>query len=173
MEKRSAKQIDQWIAAGKDVVLYTSRQLEVGTNPESSLKINGVVSAFLVSIVNRLTVRPSFFIAKGGITSSDVASKGLLAEKAQILGQAIPGVPVWKLDEKSKFAEILYIVFPGNVGGESGLWKCGIDLNIIFEFGPKFISTSTPNTYVTCIELFTRQKRSLKKQRPSILLCLP
>ena len=118
-----SQQIDHWLAAGKDVVLYTSRLLEVGKDPESSLRINGVVSAFLVRVVNRLTIRPSFFIAKGGITSSDVASKGLLAEKALILGQAIPGVPVWELDEKSKFQKILYIVFPGNVGGESALWE--------------------------------------------------
>src|SRR3712207_7851318 len=46
-----AEQIDQWLAAGKDGVLYTSRHLEVGQNPESNLQINQVVSSFLVRIV--------------------------------------------------------------------------------------------------------------------------
>jgi uncharacterized protein YgbK (DUF1537 family) len=116
-----AKQTDEWIDSGQDVVIYTSRQLEVGKDSESNLTINRTVSSFLVDIVQKLQVRPSFFVAKGGITSSDLASKGLSAEKALILGQAIPGVPVWSLDAKSKFPEMIYIVFPGNVGDQSAL----------------------------------------------------
>ncbi len=115
------KQVDQWLESGNDVLIYTSRQLEVGKDPESSLKINSIVSEFLVKVVKGLAVRPSFIVAKGGITSSDLASKGLSAEKALILGQAIPGVPVWKLDSKSKFPEIIYVVFPGNVGDHTAL----------------------------------------------------
>lgn len=115
------RQTDQLLSSGKDVVIYTSRKLQEGHDAQSSLKINGVVSTFLVNIVKGLTVRPSFIVAKGGITSSDLASKGLSAKKALILGQAIPGVPVWKLDLHSKFPEIVYIVFPGNVGGEAAL----------------------------------------------------
>ena len=118
-----SKKIDEWLGKGRDVVIYTSRQLEAGIDSESSLRINRAVSDFLVHVISQLTVRPSFFIAKGGITSSDLASKALIAGKALILGQAIPGVPVWELDEKSKFPKILYIVFPGNVGGASALWE--------------------------------------------------
>ena len=117
-----SKKIDHWLSAGKDVVVFTSRSLVAGGNANESLTINGVVSDYLVSIIQRLTVRPAFFIAKGGITSSDLASKGLSSKKANILGQAIPGIPVWKLANDSKFSKILYIVFPGNVGGESALW---------------------------------------------------
>lgn len=117
------KQIDSCLASGQDVVMYTSRELKTGIDMESSLKINSVVSTFLVDIVKGLNVRPSFVIAKGGITSSDLASKGLSAESALILGQAIAGVPVWKLDLASKFPEILYVVFPGNVGDQAALWN--------------------------------------------------
>jgi uncharacterized protein YgbK (DUF1537 family) len=116
-----SQQIDRLLADGRDVVLYTSRGLQPGSDAEGSLRINNAVSNFLVKVVRHLSVRPSFIIAKGGITSSDLASKALLSEKALILGQAIPGVPVWKLDVKAKFSKILYIVFPGNVGGESAL----------------------------------------------------
>jgi uncharacterized protein YgbK (DUF1537 family) len=114
-------QTDEWIAAGNKVVIYTSRRVEVGSDPESSLKINAFVSGFLVGILKGLTVRPKFIVAKGGITSSDLATKGLSAEKALILGPVIPGVPVWQMDAKSNFPAILYVVFPGNVGDEAAL----------------------------------------------------
>jgi uncharacterized protein YgbK (DUF1537 family) len=115
------QQTNQWLASGKDVIIYTSRQLEVGKDAESNLQINTIVSAFLVRLVQGLTIRPAYIVAKGGITSSDLATKGLGTVKALILGQIIPGVPVWQLDEQSKFPGMLYIVFPGNVGDHSAL----------------------------------------------------
>ena len=118
-----SQKIDQWLTEGKDVVVYTSRALAAGADANESLKINSAVSNYLVALIQRLSVSTSFFIAKGGITSSDLASKGLSSKKAHIFGQAIPGVPVWRLDSDSKFSKILYIVFPGNVGGTSALWE--------------------------------------------------
>jgi uncharacterized protein YgbK (DUF1537 family) len=118
-----SRQVDQLTSTGNNVVIYTSRRLETGHDVESNLKINSIVSGFLVSITKGLTARPKFIVAKGGITSSDIASKGLLAEKALVLGAVIPGVPVWLMDEKSSFPGILYVVFPGNVGDESSLEK--------------------------------------------------
>jgi uncharacterized protein YgbK (DUF1537 family) len=112
---------DKLLAAGRDVVIHTSRLLQTGRDAEENLYINSIVSAFLVDIIRGLDTRPSFIVAKGGITSSDIATKGLSAEKALVLGQVIAGVPVWKLDVKSKFPEIIYVVFPGNVGGDPAL----------------------------------------------------
>jgi len=114
-------QTNRWLASGEHVVIYTSRKLEAGHDSASSLKINAVVSEFLVRIMKGISVRPRFIIAKGGITSSDIASKGLSAEKAMVLGAVIPGVPVWRMDIKSKFPDILYVVFPGNVGDDMAL----------------------------------------------------
>ena len=116
-------QLDRWLGSGKHVVIYTSRELKSGSDAASSLMINSTVSSFLVDIVKGLTVQPSFFLAKGGITSSDLASKGLGAASALILGQAIAGVPVWQLDTNSKFSELIYIVFPGNVGDNTELYN--------------------------------------------------
>ena len=115
------QQTDRWLAAGKDVVISTSRTLEVGHDSASSLQINATVSNFLVGIMKGIAVRPKFIVAKGGITSSDLASKGLSAEKALVLGAIIPGVPVWRMDRGSKFPEILFVVFPGNVGDQTAL----------------------------------------------------
>jgi uncharacterized protein YgbK (DUF1537 family) len=125
-----SRQTDQWLSAGNNVVIYTSRTLEVGVDSESSLKINGVVSGFLVSILKGLTVRPKFIVAKGGITSSDLATKGLSAEKAFVLGAITPGVPVWQMDSKSKFPGISYVVFPGNVGNQNSLLEVCRKLDI-------------------------------------------
>ncbi|WP_026464384.1 four-carbon acid sugar kinase family protein [Adhaeribacter aquaticus] len=119
-------QTNELLAAETDVVIYTSRDLQTGQDAESNLRINSLVSNFLVHIVQSLTVRPRFLVAKGGITSSDLATKGLQAEKALIMGQILPGVPVWKMDEKSKFPHLIYVVFPGNVGDHTALaeaWK--------------------------------------------------
>ena len=116
-----SKRIDALISSGNNVVVYTSRSLQTGNDAASSLQISARISAFLVDIVKQLSVRPRFIVAKGGITSSDLASKGLLAESGWVLGPVIPGVPLWQLDEKSKFPGIMYVVFPGNVGGENAL----------------------------------------------------
>ena len=43
------------------------------------------ISDALTSIVNRINIRPKFLIAKGGITSSDVGTKGLGIKKALVL----------------------------------------------------------------------------------------
>jgi len=60
-------------------------------------------------------------VAKGGITSSDVATDGLNVKRAMVLGQILPGVPVWKTGPESRFENLVYIVFPGNVGGPTAL----------------------------------------------------
>ena len=66
--------------------------------------------------VDALTCTPKFLIAKGGITSSVIATKALGVERAIVLGQLLPGIPVWKLGTESKFPGLAYIIIPGNVG---------------------------------------------------------
>ncbi|MBN8825456.1 MULTISPECIES: four-carbon acid sugar kinase family protein [unclassified Spirosoma] len=116
-----SQQMGNWLEARENVVLYTSRQQKVGIDAIESLTINSLVSDFLVKVLQKLAVRPKFIVAKGGITSSDLASNGLSAEKALVLGPIIPGVPVWQMTEGSKFPGIRYVVFPGNVGDEAAL----------------------------------------------------
>lgn len=116
-----AKQIDLYIGTGKDVILYTSRTPIKGKSKTDSLSIVNKVSNGIISVVQKLSKRPKYILAKGGITSSDVATKGLLVKRAQVLGQVLKGVPVWQLDNESKFPEMPYIVFPGNVGNKSAI----------------------------------------------------
>ena len=109
-----------------DAVLYTSRGLVTKNNTgtgEESLDINRRVSASLVRVVKGLEGAPRFIIAKGGITSSDVATKALGVERAWVLGRLLPGVPVWQLGPETRLPGLPYVVFPGNVGGERALFE--------------------------------------------------
>lgn len=117
----AAQQVDDFLRAGRDVVLFTSRQLVTGGDAGESLRIGQRVSGALVEIVGRLTTSPRFFIAKGGITSSDLATRALGVRRAIVRGQILPGIPVWQLGPESCFPGLNYIVFPGNVGGASAL----------------------------------------------------
>ncbi len=110
------------IESGHTVLVYTSRQLlDIPGSMEDKLKISVAISDAVTDIVSRLSVRPSFIIAKGGITSSDIGVKALRVRRALVMGQIAPGIPVWRTDEGSKFPGMPYIIFPGNVGKEETL----------------------------------------------------
>ena len=112
---------DRAMSAGQDVVLYTSRDLVTGHDAASSLAIGQQVSSALVAIVAALSVTPRFLVAKGGITSSDLATQALQVRRATVMGQIIPGVPVWRTGAESRLPGLAYVVFPGNVGGDDAL----------------------------------------------------
>jgi len=116
-----SQKIDNLIQQGKDVILYTSRKLISTKGADSNLNIGSRVSRYLTDIVSGLSITPNFVIGKGGITSSDIATQSLKIKRAIILGQMIPGVPVWQTLRDSKFPDIPFIVFPGNVGDQSAL----------------------------------------------------
>jgi uncharacterized protein YgbK (DUF1537 family) len=117
----ATRQVDKLLHHGHLTLLHTSRDLVTGASAEESLAISRSVSSALVEVVRNLQVRPGFLIAKGGITSSDVATIGLGVRRAIVRGQLLPGVPVWRLGAESKFPGLDYVVFPGNVGSDSAL----------------------------------------------------
>lgn len=119
--QRVARQADALIAGGRDVVIYTSREWVGGRDAADSLRIGKRVSEALIGIVRELSCRPRYVLAKGGITSSDIATHGLGVRRAMVLGQVLPGVPVWRLGPESRYPGLLYVVFPGNVGGPTAL----------------------------------------------------
>lgn len=114
---------EDFIRRGKTVVIYTCRKLlslEEDT-PEKALVRSAKISDAVQSLVGSLQVCPGFVLAKGGITSSDIGIRALHVTKARVLGQIQPGVPVWETDTDSKFPNIPYIIFPGNVGDRNSL----------------------------------------------------
>jgi len=121
--ERVAGQADEALRLDQDVVAYTGRQLITGEDAESSLSISQRVSEGLVSIVQGISTRPRYVVGKGGITSSDLATRALGIKRALVLGQILPGVPVWQLGAESRYPGMPYVVFPGNVGGPEALAK--------------------------------------------------
>ena len=105
-------------------MLYTSRELVRSEDPAESLAIARRVSDAVVEVVQQVrTARPAWVVAKGGITSHEVAANGLGIRRARVEGQFWEGqVSLFSAQEAP--AEVLgmpYVVFPGNVGGEQAL----------------------------------------------------
>lgn len=107
-----------------DVMLFTSRDRVDG----DALDVDGLgvaarVSQFLVQLTRRVfsQATPAFCVAKGGITSSDLATDALGVRRAWIAGSLEPGlISVWRpLDGPG--AAPPFVVFAGNVGTEQSL----------------------------------------------------
>jgi uncharacterized protein YgbK (DUF1537 family) len=120
---RVAQNANAALEHGQTPIVFTSRNLLTDYGRAGELEVGQEVSSALVSVVQGITTTPRFIIAKGGITSSDVAMRGLDVERAWVLGQIVPGVPVWRLGPESRFPQIPYVVFPGNVGDDHSLLK--------------------------------------------------
>jgi uncharacterized protein YgbK (DUF1537 family) len=106
--------------ARSDVLLVTSRELVRGANPDEGRSIAGRVSRAIVDIVATAHAKAPlrFVVAKGGITSSDLATAALKIRRAEVLGQLFPGmVSVWLTAD----ASLPFVVFAGNVGDASAL----------------------------------------------------
>ena len=107
-----------------DVLLYTSRALIQGSSKPDSLAISRTVSAALARITGlALAARPAWIIAKGGITSHDVAVQGLGMRRAEVAGQLFDGlISVFRpADAAPDAIGMPYVVFPGNVGDDQTL----------------------------------------------------
>ena len=121
--RRAVEFVEEALSQCRDVVVYTSRDLITGRDDENSLSIGNQISQSLVEIVSSVSVSPRYILAKGGITSSDIATQGLRILRARVLGQILPGVPVWLTGPESKFPDLPYVVFPGNVGEADAISK--------------------------------------------------
>lgn len=106
-----------------DVIVHTSRELVTADDADGSLAISRQVSAAVCDVVRHVlaVAPPRFVIAKGGITSSDVATSGLGIRHAIVRGPMLPGiVSLWQpVDGPAE--GIPYIVFAGNVGDDDSL----------------------------------------------------
>ncbi len=118
-----ATKIRKHIESGETVLIYTQRKLQTGTNREENIQIGMQYSDLLVKLVQQLDVPPAFVVAKGGITSSDIATKGLGIKKAMVKGQITAGVSVWEPGDDSRLSGFPYVVFPGNVGNDQTLFE--------------------------------------------------
>ncbi|MET4638405.1 four-carbon acid sugar kinase family protein [Mycetocola sp. 2940] len=98
-------------------VVTTSRERSADHN---TLDHGERVMLALTTAVRDLLPSVEVVVAKGGITSAEVARSGVGATSALVLGQVLPGVSVWRMTAVDG-REILYVVVPGNVGGPDTL----------------------------------------------------
>ncbi|MCI9889883.1 hypothetical protein JT358_15725 [Micrococcales bacterium 31B] len=106
------------------VVVYTSRALLRTDDPDESLAISKRISDGVVALVQSVMVdRPAWVVAKGGITSHEVARHGLGIRSARVVGQFYPGQISLMVatDAAEHSLGCPYVIFPGNVGDESAL----------------------------------------------------
>ncbi|MEE1092925.1 MAG: nucleotide-binding domain containing protein, partial [Prevotella sp.] len=101
--------------SGLTPVIFTARKEVRIDDADKRQQLGQIVSDFLVSIVEHLPYSPTYLVAKGGITSHDILTKGLHVKTATVMGQIVSSVPCIMTD---KFP---YIIFPGNVGNENSL----------------------------------------------------
>ena len=114
-----------------DVLLYTSRTVLAGRDPAAGLAIARAVSAALSRVVRDTLAAasspgragPAWIVAKGGITSHDVAVSGLGIRRAEVIGQLFPGVisVLRPLEAAPEAIGRPFVVFAGNVGDEETL----------------------------------------------------
>ena len=85
------------LGAGRSACVFTSRRVQQDDGSGGLVigaKVNEALCAVAARVVERAT--PAFVVAKGGITSNDVAVKSLGVRRADVLGQVIAGVPAWR-----------------------------------------------------------------------------
>jgi uncharacterized protein YgbK (DUF1537 family) len=120
--QQAIAKIDRNMAAGLTTVLYTSRELH--KTQDEDFQDNGkTIMGSLCEVVKQIKIRPGYLVAKGGITSIELARTALNVDEALVLGQIIPGVPVLRFGAEARWPDIPYVVFPGNVGDGSALLK--------------------------------------------------
>ncbi len=116
--RQAAAAASRSIAEGITALLFTSRQR---VDSADFLSAGRSIMDGLCEIVRGIEPRPGFLVAKGGITSIAIAKNALGCAEAVVLGQILKGVPVWRLGPGSKWSDIPFVVFPGNVGEASSL----------------------------------------------------
>ena len=112
---KTLKSIETLSANGITPVVYTARKEVRIEDADQRLRLGQTVSDFLVDIVRQLPVCPNYLVAKGGITSHDILTKGLAVKTARVMGQVINSVPCVMTER------FPYIIFPGNVGSPRSL----------------------------------------------------
>ncbi|WP_298805175.1 four-carbon acid sugar kinase family protein [uncultured Pseudokineococcus sp.] len=128
-DERRAGHLDEAVARvvdalGRgDALVQTSRDLVTADDAAASLALSRSISDAVVDVVARVLAErpPRFVVAKGGITSHDVAVRGLGISRATVVGPMLPGlVSLWQPAD-GPAAGVPYVVFPGNVGDDDGL----------------------------------------------------
>jgi uncharacterized protein YgbK (DUF1537 family) len=109
---RAAAAASELLVRRRLAVVATPRVRPPGTD---NLAAGEQIAVNLARVLRAVEPRPSVVVAKGGITSAVTLREGLGALEAEVLGPILPGVSLWQA------GDVAYVVFPGNVGGDTTL----------------------------------------------------
>ncbi len=126
--KRVAETMNDGLRRGLDVAVFTSRESLLTLGGDASLLAGSRISSGLSDIIRLVETRPRYLVAKGGITSYDIATRALGVKRAMCIGQILPGVPVWELGDSSRFPGLKFVAFPGNLGDPDWLSQAVVKL---------------------------------------------
>ncbi len=115
--RAAARAARERLAATGLAVVTTERRRRTDHN---TLRHGELVMQALTTAVRERMPDVEAVVAKGGITSAELARTGVGASRALVRGQVLPGVSVWDL-VSAEGEERLYVVVPGNVGGPDAL----------------------------------------------------
>jgi len=104
----------------RSFAMVTSERNRSGEH--NTLEHGEKVMQAIIASVQELCTYADVIVAKGGITSAEVARAGIGATKGWVLGQILPGISVWTMNDQNG-RELLYVVVPGNVGDPETLMK--------------------------------------------------
>lgn len=91
------------------------------TSADRPRRTGSEIATAPVESVKALAIGPRCRITKGGITSSDLATRALEVKRAMVLGLVLPGVSVWELGPETESPGLPQVIFPGNIGGPTTL----------------------------------------------------
>ena len=112
--------VQQLRSSVDDETVVTISSERIRKADHGTLEHGDKVMKSLIEVVREIYQDFNVIIAKGGITSAEVARDGVGAKKGWVLGQILPGISVWKiLDADGR--SFLYVVVPGNVGNADTL----------------------------------------------------
>jgi len=114
---RAAAEASRLMASGVTPAVFTSRSI-LKSGEASFLSTGKLIMDALCDAVAGVETRPSFVLAKGGITSMEIARVSLGISGAEVIGQIREGVAVWRAGLESRWPGVPYVVFPGNVGDD-------------------------------------------------------
>lgn len=116
-KKRLEQKLREMLVSHRTVILATDRNLLL---PFDYLASGEMIMSGICEIIANVSELIGAVISKGGITSAEVARKGLSAQEAWVEGQLAPGVSLWTVTTASG-RQIPYAVIPGNVGNDTTL----------------------------------------------------
>ncbi|WP_194397420.1 nucleotide-binding domain containing protein [Microbacterium atlanticum] len=115
--RSAAERAREQLAATGLAIVATERRRR---GEHDTLRHGELVMQALTAAVRELVPHVRAVVAKGGITSAELARTAIGATSARVRGQVLAGVSVWDLTSPLGH-EMTYVVVPGNVGGAETL----------------------------------------------------